>query len=110
MTYISCIIGFFKIFLYCLFGRLATDQFDELSNYLFDSDWPNLPVKLQKYYILMLANVQQPHYFDGFGVLVLDLETFRKVREPWRLFRYVWTPKQKSSDRIPTIETISDDA
>lgn len=77
----ACGTAAFNMFVHCFFGKLATDQFDQLPNYLFESDWPNLPLKLQKHHILMLANAQQPLYFDGFGVLILNLETFTKVSD-----------------------------
>lgn len=59
---------------------MATAQFEQLSTYLFESNWLNLPLKLQKYYVLMLANAQQPLHFNGFGIVILDLKTFTKVR------------------------------
>lgn len=34
----------------------------------------------------MLANAQQPLYFEGFRIWILDLETFTIVSEPWGLF------------------------
>lgn len=59
-------------FLYCYFGKSATDSY-----------WQKLPIELQKYLILMIANMQRPLYYHGFGIAVLDLETFIKVKE-WR--------------------------
>lgn len=81
MICIECAVGVLNIFMHCLFGKLATDQFDQLPNYLFESNWPNLPLQLQKYFVLMMANAQQPLYFSGFGIVILNLETFTKVNE-----------------------------
>lgn len=82
MVCVVCAFGFSNIFGYYFFGKLATDQFEQLPKYLFESDWPNSPLTLQKYYILMLANAQQPMYFDGFKIVILNLESFSKVSEP----------------------------
>lgn len=81
MVQFACVLGFLNIFVHCLYGKLATAQFDKLPTYLFESNWQNLPLNLRKYYILMLANTKQPLYFDGFGVLILNLETFTKVSQ-----------------------------
>lgn len=67
------------MFLHCFLGKMVTDRYDELSNDLYQSKWYNLPVELQKYFILMLANTQKPLFFDGLGIYVLDLETFASV-------------------------------
>lgn len=67
------------VFVLCLFGRLATESFDQLQNYLFESDWRNLPLNLQKDYFLMLVNAQRSLHYHGFGIVNLNLETFTKV-------------------------------
>lgn len=79
MSCFACCGGFLNIFGYCAFGKSATEQFDQLPNYLFESNWPNSPLKLQKYFILMLADAQQPMQFVGFRIVILNLETFTKV-------------------------------
>lgn len=72
--------GVSNILLFCFFGKLATENFSRMVNNLFDSDWPNLPVKLQKSFILMIGNAQRPFYFHGLGLIVLNLESFASVR------------------------------
>lgn len=68
---------------------MATTQFEQLPTYLFESDWPNLPLKLQKYYLSMLANAQQTLHFDGFGILSVDMKSFTKVSES-KQFPILW--------------------
>lgn len=68
-------------FLYCYFGKSATDSYAKMADRLFESDWQKLPIELQKYLILMIANMQRPLYYHGFGIAALDLETFIKVKE-----------------------------
>lgn len=37
--------------------------------------------KLQQYFIIMIANVQRPGCYHGSGVVVLNLQTFNRVRD-----------------------------
>lgn len=71
------------VFVQCLLGKMATERFAQMPNHLFHSKWYRLPVKTQKYFILMLANTQQPVFFDGFEMFVLNLETFSSVSVKW---------------------------
>lgn len=48
---------------------------------LYDSNWPELTFELQKYFILMIENSQRPLQYTGFGLSILNLETFSAVRE-----------------------------
>lgn len=74
-------INILNLFLYCFFGKMATDSFKEMSICLYKTNWQNLPVDLQKFVVLMIGNAQRPLYYHGFGVAILDLETFTKVRK-----------------------------
>lgn len=81
------------LFLYFYFGQLTTSNFDELSGYMFGSNWKNLPVNLQKYLILMIENTSEPIRYDGFGIIILNLETFTKVRHiimkrQWKIYKF----------------------
>lgn len=67
-------------FLYCFFGKITTDRYAKMADHLFEINWYKLPIKLQKYLILMIANMQRPLYFDGFGICKLDLGMFQTVR------------------------------
>lgn len=46
---------------------------------VFEDNWHVLPAELQRYFILMIANMQKPIYYHGFGVAILNLNTFVKV-------------------------------
>lgn len=65
----------------CLLGKMATERFAQMPNHLFHLKWYALPIKMRKYFILMLANTQQPLLFDGFGMYVLNLDSFTSVSE-----------------------------
>lgn len=67
------------MFVYCYYGEMATGSFENISDALYESDWQNLSLQLQKYYILMIGNAQRPLYYHGFHVSILSLNTFAKV-------------------------------
>lgn len=69
-----------NLFIYCYFGRLATQSFEKMADYLFETNWSVRPVGLQKYFILMLQNMQRPIHYHGSGIAVLHLETFTSVK------------------------------
>lgn len=71
-----------NLYLYCYFGKSATDSFKGMADCLYECQWQALPVNLQKYLILMIESAQKPIFYHGFGMAVLDLETFCKV---WKL-------------------------
>lgn len=76
LLFIVAFLSMFWTFLHCLLGKLVTDRFDQLSNH---SKWHNAPIKLQKDFILLLANTQKPPIFHGLGIYFVDLETFASV-------------------------------
>ncbi|XP_031634736.1 odorant receptor 42b-like [Contarinia nasturtii] len=77
---VSCgLVGVANLFLFCYFGKLATQSFEGMSDALYESDWPELSVRLQKYFIIMVGNTQKSIFYNGFGVAVLNLETFTNV-------------------------------
>lgn len=76
---IAAIAGLTNLFVYCYFGDMATTSFAQMSAELYKSNWEQLPVKLQKYLILMIRNTQRPLYYDGFRLVVLDMKTLAKV-------------------------------
>lgn len=54
-----------------------------MADCLYESDWHELSVDLQQKVVLMIQNMQRPLFYTGFGVAVLNLETFTKVSEMW---------------------------
>lgn len=73
--------GLIHLFVYCYYGKLATESFEKMANILYKSNWRELPIRLQKHFIVMIANAQQPIHYHGFNVIVLDLTTFCAVRK-----------------------------
>lgn len=50
-----------------------------MTDEVFEMKWHELPVGLQKYFILIIANMQKPIYYFGGGIVILDLNTFVNV-------------------------------
>lgn len=79
---------------------MTTDCYANMADRLFESHWQQLPIDLQKYFILIIGNMHKPLYYHGSGVLILNLETFRDVsivESKLRCFIYslknVWSKK-----------------
>lgn len=91
---IAAVVGASNLFLYCYFGHLATDFYSQISVDLFASKWITFPLNLQKYFILMIGNSQQPLHYHGFGITFLDLNTYCSVRFFLTFFikksRWIW--------------------
>lgn len=63
-----------NLFLYCYFGKMATECYAMMSSCLFESNWMELPVNLKKFFILMIQNSHRVHLLSwlwicrfGFG-------------------------------------------
>lgn len=67
------------LFIYCYYGKIATDSYGGIADALYQANWQDLPIEYQKYFIIMIANAQRPLYYHGFNVVVLDLGTFTTV-------------------------------
>lgn len=78
---LSVSVGILIIFLYCYFGALGTESYEKMADALFESNWPDLPVTLQKYIVIMIAGMQKPIHYHGFGIANLNLKTFISVKK-----------------------------
>lgn len=72
-------IGMSNAFIYCYFGKVATDSYKRMSDRVFEMTWRKQSVKLQKYFVLMIAYMQRPVYYHGFNVAIMNLHTFINV-------------------------------
>lgn len=79
MMIIAFASGILNLFVYCYLGKIATDNYGAFADCVYGCQWPILPVKLQRFIKLMIGNAQRRLYYDGFGVVVLDLGTFTSV-------------------------------
>lgn len=73
--------GMVNMFMYCYFGKLATESFENMSDCIYDMNWQELPISLQKYIVIMIMNMQKTLYYHGFEVAILNLNTYLHVSE-----------------------------
>lgn len=79
--FVAFLIGHANLLVYCYFGKLATESYEKMTDCLYECDWQKLPIDLQKYIVLMIQNTQLLQFYHGFGVFILNLETFTRVRK-----------------------------
>lgn len=72
-------VGMANPVLYSFYGTLAIRSYEQMADRVYDIDWHDLPIELQKYFILIIQNVQKPIHYHGFGVVILNMETFCTV-------------------------------
>ncbi|XP_055307926.1 odorant receptor 85c-like [Sitodiplosis mosellana] len=77
--FIVVIISASNLSLWCYFGTLATESFEKMALCLYESNWLDLPIHLQKYYVIMIANAQRPLLYHGFGFITLNMNTFARL-------------------------------
>lgn len=69
------------LLVFCYYGKMATESFENMADCLYESNWLDLTVDLQKYFITLIINTQRRLYYHGYGMVVLDLETFCRASE-----------------------------
>lgn len=81
VLFISIVVAIGNVYLLCYFGKLATESFQNMSGCIYNSNWQQLDIDLKKYIILMVRSSRRPLIFHGYGMLILNLETFTQVSE-----------------------------
>lgn len=77
---LAVLVGVASLYCYCYYGKIATESYEEMTNRLYESNWYEHSTHLQKYFIVMLGNMQKPLHYHGSGIAVLNLETFTTVK------------------------------
>lgn len=67
------------LFLCCYLGKMATDSYAQMAESLYECNWYEMPLHLQKDFIIIGANAQVPLAYSGYGIAELNLLTFCKV-------------------------------
>lgn len=62
---------------------MAHDSFEQMSDCLYECDWHVFSYDVKRHILFMITNIQRPLYYHGFGVAILELETFVKVNLNW---------------------------
>lgn len=77
---LGSVLALLNLYLCCFFGKLASESYKEIAGSLYnDCNWYELPLDLQKYFIIMITDAQIPLHYNGYGIITLNLETFSKV-------------------------------
>lgn len=80
LTLLSTVLGSpGTVFLYCFIGSLSTDQFIDFGQRSYEFDWYKLPINLQTFVQLIIADAQRPQIYNGFNIIDLNLPAFVKV-------------------------------
>lgn len=77
------------LFIFCHFGKMATDAFFSFGDYAYQTEWYTIPIKKQQYFQLIIQIAQNPLCYKGFGIN-LDLQTFSAVWNlPWSFAPFI---------------------
>lgn len=68
------------IFLYCIFGNFTESSYEDMIDCLYISNWQELPIDLQKYFIILIQSAQQPLIYTGLGLINASRDTFAEVK------------------------------
>lgn len=79
LMFFSTVFCMLNLFLYCYYGKCTTDSYAAFADCSYQSNWMDLLIDLQKYFILMIAHAQMPLHYHGYGMVNLNLESFCKV-------------------------------
>lgn len=85
---------------YCYFGKSATESFLKMADSLYEANWIERPVSLQKYFVLAIQNAQRPLFYHGYGIAVLDLDTLANVS------KVIWDEQDRWTDWISFLQML----
>lgn len=78
---VSCtLVSSTTLLVYCYYGKMASYSFLGIAETLYECDWHTHQLKYQKYFVIAFSNGQKPMHFHGSHFMVLNLETFKDVR------------------------------
>lgn len=75
----SLLVSGANLFLYCYYGNRSTIDYAQMAHSLYESNWYQHSVGLQRFFKMMIANAQRPLFYHGFRIVQLNLETYLKV-------------------------------
>lgn len=72
------------LLIYCYVAHKSSECFLKLATILYNSNWTQMPIDLQKLIIIMIIEAQKPILYGAYAFVNLNLETFIKVNaEIW---------------------------
>ena len=81
MPLVNTCFTFVIMFLYCEFGEMVTNQFNELNERFSKCNWYLLPIEMQRMFVIVMANTQRPAMIQGYANVVCTRESFKQVRK-----------------------------
>lgn len=63
----------------CEFGEMLTNRFEALNDALGQYRWHLFPIEMQRIFLTVLVNAQQPIVVQGYGNTPCAREAFKKV-------------------------------
>lgn len=78
-SFLGIINALLNMFLFCYLGKIASESYKNIAVSSYECNWHALPLDLQKYFIIMIADAQIPLRYHGYGVITLNMETFCNV-------------------------------
>ena len=66
-------------FVACEFGEMLTNQFCCFNETIEQCDWYAFPHKIQRIFVVVVANTQQPTYIHSFGNIPCSRDSFKRV-------------------------------
>ncbi|KAK2576114.1 hypothetical protein KPH14_007447 [Odynerus spinipes] len=77
VLYMGCVLT--QIYLYCWYGNLVTLKSQDIVNQIFDINWPELSVDIQKSLLIMMKRTVTPITFNCLNIVLVNLECFVSV-------------------------------
>lgn len=65
--------------LVCEPGERVTNQFEQFYAEFARCQWNNLPIDMQRLYLIFLSDTQQPIYLRTYGGVISTRETYKQV-------------------------------
>lgn len=72
-------ISILSVYVYCYFGKMSTDCFEQLVDCIYTANWLGQNSNSRKILILIMTNAQQPLYYHGFHIIIINMATFTQV-------------------------------
>ena len=60
-------------------GERVTDQFEQFGDEVGRCDWNELPIEMQRMYLIFLSDTQQPKQIQSYGGITCTREQFKAV-------------------------------
>lgn len=74
----------------CEAGDRITSQFEQFDVELNRCEWTNLPIKMQRMYLIFLSYTQKPKNIQCYGGMSCSRESFKRVFHLKKIYREIY--------------------